>query len=165
MAFIFLALAFSMAIATFVESSYGTPTARALIYNTHWFELLWALFAFNLLNNLFKYRFFTTRRITLGLFHVSFLVMILANSGNATWISLRMPSMVFLLSMADSNFCLKRLKRSRTCPRISLFKTNTGKTWYFLKPILIFAWSGNYTIFFKFYNFYYPCRSNLFIWL
>jgi len=77
MAFIFLALAFSMAIATFVESSYGTPTARALIYNTHWFELLWALFAFNLLNNLFKYRFFTTRRITLGLFHVSFLVMIL----------------------------------------------------------------------------------------
>ena len=77
MAFIFLALAFSMAIATFVESSYGTPTARALIYNTRWFELLWALFAFNLLNNLFKYRFFTTRRITLGLFHISFLVMIL----------------------------------------------------------------------------------------
>ncbi len=77
MAFIFLALAFSMAIATFVESSYGTPTARALIYNTRWFELLWGLFALNLLNNLFRYRFFTARRFTLGLFHVSFLVMIL----------------------------------------------------------------------------------------
>jgi len=77
MAFIFLALAFSMAIATFVESSYGTPTARALIYNTRWFEALWGLFALNLINNLFMYNFFTAKRFTLGLFHISFLVMIL----------------------------------------------------------------------------------------
>ena len=77
MAFIFLALAFSMAIATFVESSYGTPTARAVVYNTRWFELLWGLFALNLVNNLIRYRFFTTKRFTLGLFHISFLVMIL----------------------------------------------------------------------------------------
>ena len=77
MAFIFLALAFSMAIATFVESSYGTPTARALIYNRHWFEALWGLFALNLVNNFFVYRLYTKRRFTLGLFHLSFLVMIL----------------------------------------------------------------------------------------
>ncbi len=80
MAFIFLGLAFSMAIATFVESSYGTPTARALIYNTRWFELLWGLFALNLINNLFRYRLFSSRRITLGIFHVSFLVMILGGA-------------------------------------------------------------------------------------
>ena len=77
MAFLFLTLAFSMAIATFVESSYGTPAARSLIYNTHWFEALWALFALNLLNNLFKYRLLTKRRFTIGLFHVAFLVMLL----------------------------------------------------------------------------------------
>ncbi len=77
MSFLFLTLAFSMAIATFVESSYGTPAARSLIYNTHWFEALWALFALNLLNNLFKYRLLTKRRFTLGLFHVAFLVMLL----------------------------------------------------------------------------------------
>jgi cytochrome c-type biogenesis protein CcsB len=77
MAFLFLVLAFSMAIATFVESSYGTTTARALVYNTHWFEALWALFALNLVNNLIKYKFFTRKRFTLGLFHISFLVMIL----------------------------------------------------------------------------------------
>jgi len=77
MAFLFLALAISMGIATFIESSYGTSTARALVYNTHWFELLWALFALNLLNNLIRHKFFTTRRFTLGLFHISFLVMIL----------------------------------------------------------------------------------------
>lgn len=77
MAFLFLTLAFAMAIATFVESSYGTPAARSLIYNTRWFEALWALFALNLLNNLFKYRLLTKRRFTIGLFHVSFLVMLL----------------------------------------------------------------------------------------
>jgi len=32
MAFLFLALAFSMAIATFIESSYGTSTAFAVVY-------------------------------------------------------------------------------------------------------------------------------------
>ena len=77
MAFIFLALAFSMAIATFMESSYGTSTARALVYNTRWFELLWGLFALNLVNNLLKYKFFTAKRFTLGLFHISFIVMII----------------------------------------------------------------------------------------
>lgn len=77
MAFIFLALAFSMAIATFIESSYGTPAARSLVYNRFWFELLWGLFAINLLNNIFKYRFFTRQRYTIAIFHVSFLVMIL----------------------------------------------------------------------------------------
>ncbi len=77
MAFLFLALGFSMAIATFIESSYGTSTARALVYNRHWFEALWALFALNLINNLIRYNFFTRKRFTLGLFHISFIVMIL----------------------------------------------------------------------------------------
>ncbi|MGM0621156.1 MAG: cytochrome c biogenesis protein ResB, partial [Bacteroidota bacterium] len=75
-----------MAIATFVESSYGTPAARSLIYNTHWFEALWALFALNLLNNLFKYRLLTKRRFTIGLFHVAFLVMLLG-AAVTRWLS------------------------------------------------------------------------------
>jgi prepilin signal peptidase PulO-like enzyme (type II secretory pathway) len=57
MAFLLLAFAFAMAIATFVESSYGTPTALALIYKTHWFELILVLLAINLFRNLLKYRF------------------------------------------------------------------------------------------------------------
>src|SRR5690554_7992691 len=77
MAFLFLTLAFSMAIATFVESSHGTPAARSLIYNSWWFELLWVLFALNLINNLIRYRLLTKRRFTMGLFHIAFLVMLL----------------------------------------------------------------------------------------
>ncbi|HPF50053.1 MAG TPA: cytochrome c biogenesis protein CcsA [Draconibacterium sp.] len=103
MAFIFLALAFSMAIATFVESSYGTPTARALIYNTRWFELLWGLFALNLINNLFRYRFFTARRFTLGIFHISFLVMIL---GAAITRYFSFEGMMHIRENQSSNFIL-----------------------------------------------------------
>jgi len=103
MAFLFLALAFSMAIATFVESSYGTPTARALIYNTHWFELLWGLFALNLLNNLFRYRLITARRFTLGIFHISFLVMIL---GAAITRYFSFEGMMHIRENQSSNFIL-----------------------------------------------------------
>ncbi len=77
MAFLFLVLAFSMAIATFVESNYGTPTAQALIYKTRWFELIWILLGINLVKNMFRYRFFTNRRFTLGLFHLSFIVILI----------------------------------------------------------------------------------------
>lgn len=76
MAFLFLALAFSMAIATFVESSYGTPTAQALVYKTKWFEAILLLLAINLVNNFIKYRFYTRQRISLGLFHISFIIIL-----------------------------------------------------------------------------------------
>ena len=76
MTFLFITIAFTLAIATFVESSYGTPAARSLVYNTHWFEALWALFAFNLISNLFTYKLLNRRRFTIGLFHVAFLVML-----------------------------------------------------------------------------------------
>ncbi|MBN1822579.1 MAG: cytochrome c biogenesis protein ResB, partial [Prolixibacteraceae bacterium] len=77
MSFLFLAIAFSMAIATFIESSYGTPAARAIVYRSWWFELLWALFAINLLNNIFRYRLYYRQKLTLGIFHISFLLILL----------------------------------------------------------------------------------------
>ncbi len=76
MSFLFLMLAISMAAATFIESRYGTPTARALVYGTRWFELIWALFALNLVNNTFKYNLFTRKKMTLGIFHLAFLLII-----------------------------------------------------------------------------------------
>jgi cytochrome c-type biogenesis protein CcsB len=86
MAFLFLTLAFSMAVATFIESSHGTPAARSMVYNSWWFELIWVLFALNLLNNIFKYRLLNKRRFTMGLFHVAFLVMLIG-AGITRWLS------------------------------------------------------------------------------
>ncbi|MDD4108662.1 MAG: cytochrome c biogenesis protein ResB, partial [Prolixibacteraceae bacterium] len=76
MAFILMVLAFSMAVATFTESSRGTAAARSLIYNARWFEILWALFALNLVNNIIKYKLYLRKRFTIGIFHVAFLVIL-----------------------------------------------------------------------------------------
>ncbi len=86
MAFLFLILAFSMAVATFIESTHGTPAARSMVYNSWWFELVWVLFAFNLLNNLVRYRLLSRRRFTMGLFHLAFLVMLLG-AAITRWLS------------------------------------------------------------------------------
>jgi cytochrome c-type biogenesis protein CcsB len=77
MAFLLLVLAVSLAIATFVENSYGTETARVAIYNSHWLEAVWLLLAVNLFHNLKKYGLFSRTKLTLGIFHVAFVVMIL----------------------------------------------------------------------------------------
>ena len=53
-----LLLVFAIAIgyATFVENDYGTPAAKALIFNTRWFELVMVLLTINLIGNIFKYK-------------------------------------------------------------------------------------------------------------
>ncbi len=77
MAFLLLAFAIAMAVATFIESSFGTPTALALVYRKFWFELILILLGINLLKNLTRYNLLNKQRFTIGLFHVSFLVILL----------------------------------------------------------------------------------------
>lgn len=77
MGFLLLVMAFSMAIATFVESSYGTPAAKALVYNTHWFELVFLLLGISLIHNFIKYRQYTLKKLTVGIFHLSFIVIVI----------------------------------------------------------------------------------------
>ena len=40
MAVLLFIYAISMAIATFIESDFDTPTAKALVYDAKWFEIL-----------------------------------------------------------------------------------------------------------------------------
>ena len=77
MGFLLLVMAFSMAIATFIESSYGTPAAKALVYNTHWFELVFLLLGISLVHNFIKYRQYTMKKLTVGIFHLSFIVIVI----------------------------------------------------------------------------------------
>lgn len=39
-AILFIVFALAMAIGTFIENDYGTVTAKILIYNATWFELI-----------------------------------------------------------------------------------------------------------------------------
>ena len=59
--------------ATFIENDYGTQTARALVYNSRWFELFLLYFILLLLYNMFKYKSHKTKP-SVFIFHLAFLV-------------------------------------------------------------------------------------------
>ncbi len=77
MGFLLLILAFAMAIATFVESNYGTPAAKALIYNAHWFELVFFLSGINLVVNFIRFKNYRLKKLAVGIFHLSFVLIVL----------------------------------------------------------------------------------------
>lgn len=67
----------SMAVATFIENDFGTETARSLVYNAKWFELLIVLLAINFMGNIAKYNLFSRQKAPVLLLHLAFIVIIL----------------------------------------------------------------------------------------
>ena len=76
MAVLFLVFAASMAVATFIENDYGTPTARKLVYASWWFELIMLFFMVNFIGNVFRYRLFRREKWPVLLFHGAFILII-----------------------------------------------------------------------------------------
>lgn len=74
---LFLLLAISMAVATFVENDYGTMTVQKIFYKSWWFELLWFLFAFSLVVNIFKFKLYRRSKYGIFIFHLAMLFIIL----------------------------------------------------------------------------------------
>jgi cytochrome c-type biogenesis protein CcsB len=103
MGFLLLVFAFSMAIATFVESSYGTEAAQGLIYKSIWFSLVLLLLAVNLVANFIRHKMYARKRIALGLFHISF-VIILIGAGITRFISFE--GVMHIREGQSSNFIL-----------------------------------------------------------
>ena len=75
----FLLLLFAMALAagTFIENSYGTEAAHAMVYNTWWLELILVLLSANMIANFLKHKMYVKKRLTMGVFHLAFVVIIL----------------------------------------------------------------------------------------
>lgn len=63
--------------ATILESNHDIQTAKILIYNAKWFEILLAYLTINLVANIFRYKMFSREKIALLAFHLSFIVIIL----------------------------------------------------------------------------------------
>jgi len=80
MIFLVAIFATSCAVATFIENDYGTSTAWAEVYGTRWFELIQLLLAINLIGNIFKFKMFKKEKLTMLVFHVGFLVVLLASA-------------------------------------------------------------------------------------
>ncbi|NBR13931.1 MAG: hypothetical protein EBU01_05015, partial [Crocinitomicaceae bacterium] len=72
--------------ATFIESIYGIQSAKIIIYNATWFELLLLYLTLNLISNIFKYKMFAREKIAMLTFHLSFIV-ILIGAGVTRYIS------------------------------------------------------------------------------
>ena len=71
-----LLLALACAIATFVETAYGTEVAWAMVYGAPWFGALMVFLGANLAYNIYRYRMIKLRTLPALIFHASFLFML-----------------------------------------------------------------------------------------
>ena len=76
-AVLFLVFAGAMALSTFIENDYGTQTAKALVYNAWWFELVMLLLMVNFIGNIKKYDLLQRSKLPVLMFHLSFILIIL----------------------------------------------------------------------------------------
>ena len=72
--------------ATFVENDFGTQTAKALIYNTTWFEVIIVLLSVNMIANINRYKLWRKEKWSVLLFHISF-ILIVIGAGVTRYIS------------------------------------------------------------------------------
>ena len=70
-------LAISMASATFIENDYGSLVARRMVYEAWWFELIMLWLAINFIAHIGKYRLLSKQKLSVGLFHIAFIIIIL----------------------------------------------------------------------------------------
>jgi len=76
-ALLFVIFGTSIAVATFIENDYGTESARAMVYNAKWFELVLLLGMINMLVNIFRAKLYQIEKLPSFLFHLSFVIIIL----------------------------------------------------------------------------------------
>ena len=65
--------------ATFYESAYDIQTARLLIYNALWFEVLLGYLCICLVANIIEHRMFRREKISVLAFHLSFIIILLGS--------------------------------------------------------------------------------------
>ncbi len=80
MAVLLLLFAFAMGYATFIENDYGTPTAKALVYEAWWFELLMLLLIINFIGNISRYRLWRREKWPVLVFHLSFILLFIGGA-------------------------------------------------------------------------------------
>ncbi|SHJ47503.1 cytochrome c-type biogenesis protein CcsB [Tangfeifania diversioriginum] len=74
---LFVVFAISIGYATFIENDYGTTTAKILIYNARWFEILLLVISVNLIGSIIINGLVSKKKWTNFLFHFAFLFIIL----------------------------------------------------------------------------------------
>lgn len=73
MAILFLVFAGAMAAGTFIEDAYNTDTARLIIYNAWWFEVIMVFFVINFIGNIVRYQLYKKEKWATLIIHLSFI--------------------------------------------------------------------------------------------
>jgi cytochrome c-type biogenesis protein CcsB len=76
MGILLVLFAVAMGTATFIENDFGSGAAYNLVYDTRWFELILLLLAVNLTGRIIELRLYRKGKLTVFLFHCSFIIMI-----------------------------------------------------------------------------------------
>jgi len=79
MAVLFVVFATAMAVGTFIEDKYNTDTARIMIYNAWWFEVIMAFFLINFFGNIKKYNLLRKEKWGTLLLHLSFILILIGS--------------------------------------------------------------------------------------
>jgi cytochrome c-type biogenesis protein CcsB len=79
MGLLVIAFAVSAGVATFIENDFGTPAAKAVVYNATWFEILLIVLGINLVANIFRYKMYRREKLTIFIFHLSFIVILIGS--------------------------------------------------------------------------------------
>ena len=77
MAILFLTYSIAMGVGTFIESYYNTATAKILVYNAWWFELILGFFLINFFGNIKRYQLYRKEKWATLLLHISFIFIII----------------------------------------------------------------------------------------
>jgi len=77
MGVLFVVFAMTMAFATFYENDFGAEAAKSMVYNTWWFELIFVLMVVNLSGQIFTYKLYKRKKLTVLIFHVAFVIIII----------------------------------------------------------------------------------------
>ena len=74
MAVLLFIMAAAIGIATFIENEYDTITAKELVYNAKWFELVLLLLMLNFINNIKTYKLLKWKKWSILLLHFGFII-------------------------------------------------------------------------------------------
>lgn len=77
MALLFIAFATAMIFGTLIESKYDTDTAKILVYNARWFEVIMAFFMINFIGNIKRYQLYRKEKWATLILHLSFILILL----------------------------------------------------------------------------------------
>ncbi len=76
MALIMIVFAVSIGMATFIENDFGGDSARAVVYNARWFEILLLLAAVNVTGSMITRKLYTRAKLPVLAFHLAFVIIL-----------------------------------------------------------------------------------------